>query len=286
MVMASGTATLKMSTFDDTTTSWERRVQICSAIEKTYVPNNNGLSHSLDIHTNSKDMHPVDMLTRVVEAEGIRQLLMMTKKEELQKMCEHGALVDADPNDKRQMIKLILQTWTDIGTKKFLKKVSDAQIVTICKNLGISPIPAFSISSDRNVCVEQIIRQLHIIGLENFSKKVADENVKNILEHTSKSQQPDRLQIPTGKKNGDSRGERAHSGEKSGASSTSRSSSREHGMAKSQEILKKTPKSKKEKEKDKDKNDSQKEKEKEKDKDKNETKSPRKAEKEKGKKKS
>jgi len=153
--------------------------------------------------------------------------------------------------------------------------VSDAQIVTICKNLGIiPPIPAFSISSDRNVCVEQIIRQLHIIGLENFSKKVADENVKNILEHTSKSQQPDRLQIP-GKKNGDSRGERAHSGEKSGTSSTSRSSSREHGMAKSQEILKKSPKSKKEKEKEKDKNDTQKD-----------TKSPRKAEKEKGKKKS
>jgi len=276
MVMASGTATLKMSNFDDAATSWERRVQICSAIEKTYVPNNNGLSSSLDIHTNSKDMHPVDMLTRVVEAEGIRQLLMMTKKKELQKMCEHGALVDADPNDKRQMIKLILQTWTDIGTKKFLKqKVSDAQIVTICKNLGISPpVPAFSISSDRNVCVEQIIRQLHIIGLENFSKKVADENVKNILEHTSKSQQPDRLQIP-GKKNGDSRGERAHSGEKSGTSSTSRSSSREHGMAKSQEILKKSPKSKKEKEKEKDKNDTQKD-----------TKSPRKAEKEKGKKKS
>jgi len=250
MVMASGTATLKMSTFDDAATSWERRVQICSAIEKTYVPNNNnGSPHSLDIHTNSKDMHPVDMLTRVVEAEGIKQLLMMTKKKELQKMCEHAALVDADPNDKRQMIKHILQTWTDIGTKKFLKqKVSDAQIVTICKNLGISPIPAFSISSDRNVCVEQIIRQLHIIGLENFSKKVADENVKNILEHTSKSQQPDRLQIP-GKKNGDSRGERAHSGEKSGTSSTSRSSSREHGMAKSQEILKKSPKSKKKKRK-------------------------------------
>jgi len=202
--MASGTATLKMSTYDDASTSWERRVQISSAIEKTNAPNNNGLSHSLDIHTNSKDMHPVDMLTRVVEAEGIRQLLMMTKKKELQKMCEHGALVDADPNDKRQMIKLILQTWTDIGTKKFLKhKVSDAQIVTICKNLGIiPPIPAFSISSDRNVCVEQIIRQLHIIGLENFSKKVADENVKNILEHTSKSQQPDRLQIPGKKKRG------------------------------------------------------------------------------------
>jgi len=118
--MACGTATLKMSTFDDAATAWERREQISSAIEKTYVPKY-GLSQSLDIHTNSKEMHPVDLLTRVVESEGIRQLLMMTKKKELQKMCEHAAL-DADPNDKRQMIKLILQTWTDIGTKKFLKK--------------------------------------------------------------------------------------------------------------------------------------------------------------------
>jgi len=273
MVMACGTATLKMSTFDDAATAWERREQISSAIEKTYVPNN-GLSQSLDIHTNSKEMHPVDLLTRVVESEGIRQLLMMTKKKELQKMCEHAAL-DADPNDKRQMIKLILQTWTDIGTKKiFKKKVNDAQISTICKNLGVPAISptngsGFS-SSDRNVYVEQIIRQIHIIGLENFSKKVADEGVKNILENTSKSQQSDKLQIPV-RKNGDSRGESRHSGEKSGTSSTSRSSSREHGMAKSQEILKKTPKSKKEK----DRSDTQKE-----------AKSPRKSEKEKGKKKS
>jgi len=279
--MACGIATLKMSS--DAVNVRDRR-EISSAIVKTFALTNE-VPQYLDSQTNPKEMHPVDLLARVVETEGMRQLLTMTKKKDLQKMCEFAGLV-VDMNDKRQVIKIILQTWTKVGTKKFLKKnVSDTHLATICKNLGI---PA---SASRPECVERIIRQLNIIGLENLSKKVTDENVKNILEQTSKGQQSEKNLLEQTSKSekhlrtsqktngtGESRhqnGER-HSGEnrhangesrlqlpleKSGMSSSSRSSSREHGMAKSQEMKQKTPRSKG---KDKDSKSPRKEKEKDK----------------------
>jgi len=184
--MACGIATLKMSSFD---TNVRDRRDISSAIVKTFALTNE-VPQYLYTQTNPKELHPVDLLARVVETEGMRQLLTMTKKKDLQKMCEFAGL-NVDMNDKRQVIKIILQTWTDVGTKKFLKKnVSDAHLATICKNLGIP-------TSSRPECVEQIIRKLNIIGLENFSKKVTDENVKNILEQTSKGQQSEKLLRPT-----------------------------------------------------------------------------------------
>jgi len=159
--MACGIATLKMSTFD--TVNVRDRRDISTAIVKTFALTNE-VPQYLYTQTNPKELHPVDLLARVVETEGMRQLLTMTKKKDLQKMCEFAGL-NVDINDKRQVIKIILQTWTDVGTKKFLKKnVSDAHLATICKNLGIP-------TSSRPECVEQIIRKLNIIGLENFSKK-------------------------------------------------------------------------------------------------------------------
>jgi len=253
--MACGIATLKMSSFEAFNAPRDRREQLSSAIVKTFALTNE-VPQYLDLQTNPKEMHPVDLLARVVEAEGMRQLLTMTKKKELQKMCEYAGL-DADMNDKRQVIKIILQTWTGVGTKKFLKKhVSDAHLAMICKNLGMSA------PTSRPLCVEQIIRQLNIIGLENFSKKVTDENVKNILEQTSKGQQSEKLRTsqresrPVAHTNGETRhanGETRHANgesrlqlplEKSVANTSSRSPSREHGMAKSQEMKQKTPRSK------------------------------------------
>jgi len=153
-----------MSTFD-ASIAWGRREHIGLAIERTYVPGSP--PRVLDIHSNAKEMHPVDILARTVEAEGMKHLLGMIKKKELQKMCEF-AKIHVDTDDKRQFVKTLQQAWTDTGTKKFLKKsVCDGHIAMMCKTLGIYCAGV----SDRNYSVEQIIRQLNIVGLEHFSKK-------------------------------------------------------------------------------------------------------------------
>jgi len=178
-----------------------------------------------------REMHPVDLLARVVEGEGIKQLLMVTRNKELQNMCEYAGL-DFVVDDKQSNVATLLQAWMDIGTKKFLKKnVSDANLTVICKNLGILQNESF----DRSCCVEQIIRQLNIIGLENFSKEVADENVKNILEQTSKVNQQTELQAVKLVNSRRYLEPRRSPHDKSGGSSSSLSSS------KSQEIPRQKP---------------------------------------------
>jgi len=145
-------------------------------------------------------------------------------------MCEYAGL-DFIVDDKQSNVATLLQVWMDIGTKKFLKKnVSDANLTIICKNLGILQNESF----DRSCCVEQIIRQLNIIGLENFSKEVAVENVKNILEQTSKvNQQTEQLAGKLANSRRYLEPRRPH--DKSGGSSSSLSSS------KSQEIPRQKP---------------------------------------------
>jgi len=220
---------------EPTTTTWERPINIGFAMNLEKKPNDYlavvVTQCSTDWCAKDREMHPVDLLARVVEGEGIKQLLMVTRKKELQKMCEYAGL-DFDADDKQPNVVTLLQAWMDIGTKKFLKKnVSCASLAIICKNLGILQ----NESSDRSYCVEQIIKQLNIIGLENFSKKVADENVKYILEQTSKVNQPTEQQVAKLSNSRRNLEPRRSPQDKSGGSSSSISSS------KSQEIPRQKP---------------------------------------------
>eukprot|EP01123_Difflugia_compressa_P003702 TRINITY_DN1499_c0_g1_i5.p2 TRINITY_DN1499_c0_g1~~TRINITY_DN1499_c0_g1_i5.p2 ORF type:complete len:300 (-),score=41.79 TRINITY_DN1499_c0_g1_i5:228-1127(-) len=196
----------------------------------------NGLC--LNLEAISKEMHPVDQIAREVEAEGIKQLLIMTKKKVLLKMCEQAQLDSTDiANDKRQLIVLLFHRWTTIGTKKFLKKhISDHHLSIIAKNLGLSDLHESPITSDsgalptvtlttaslgsnnlvgggvslggigkslyfydsasRRYCEEQIVRQLNMIGLEIFSRKITDENLRQtFLNQASKTKPPPRNNI-------------------------------------------------------------------------------------------
>jgi len=84
-------------------------------------------------------------------------------------------------NSKRDMVKALTTAWTELGTKKFLKKkVNDTTLSLFCKNLNL-PSP-----TSRPASIEQIIRQINIIGLENFSKRIQDDSIKTVLEQTSK----------------------------------------------------------------------------------------------------
>lgn len=146
----------------------------------SYLPNH-GLSNLLDSPLNyGKDIHPVDIITKAMEGEGIKLLLSMLPKTELEAMCNYGGIiipvVSSDEARKSDIIKVISLAWLEYGTKKFLKKkVSDPTLALFCKNLNISG------SGQHH---EQIIRYINVLGLEQFSKRLEDENIKAIAEQT------------------------------------------------------------------------------------------------------
>jgi len=168
-----------MENFDDAVNSRDRRETLGQSIERSGYSGVSGLP-VLDIHTNGKDVHPVDVITKVMEGEGMKILLGSLKKAELKVLCEHSG-VTADVNSKRDMVKAITTAWIDVGTKKFLKKkVNDTTLSLFCKSLNL-PSP-----TSRSSSIEHIIRQINIIGLETFSKRIQDDSIKLVLEQTSK----------------------------------------------------------------------------------------------------
>jgi len=178
-----------MENFDDAVNSRERREMLGQSIERSGFTS--GLP-VLDIHTNGKDVHPVDVIAKVMEGEGMKILLATLKKAELKVLCENSG-VTADTNSKRDMIKSLTAAWIEMGTKKFLKKkVNDTTLAIFCKNLNLgSPTSRYS-------SIELIIRQINIIGLETFSKRIQDDSIKTVLEQTSKESSKSPL-----KKNGE-----------------------------------------------------------------------------------
>jgi len=143
---------------------------------------NSGLNIILTEHSSialsdRKDTHPVDIITQAMESEGIKLLLSMLHKEELETLCDFLSLkVEAESPRKKDMINLIRLTWLEYGTKKFLKKkVNDTTLALLCKHLNLSTGP---IHLQKSHCIEQIVKHINILGLENFSKKVHDENIK------------------------------------------------------------------------------------------------------------
>jgi hypothetical protein len=91
------------------------------------------------------------------------------------------------------MVKSLTTVWIEMGTKNFLKKkANDTTLSLFCKNLNL-PSP-----TSRSASIEQIIRQINIIGLETFSKRIQDDSIKTVLEQTSKESSKSPL-----KKNGE-----------------------------------------------------------------------------------
>eukprot|EP01124_Arcella_intermedia_P028710 TRINITY_DN58_c0_g1_i1.p1 TRINITY_DN58_c0_g1~~TRINITY_DN58_c0_g1_i1.p1 ORF type:complete len:310 (+),score=14.03 TRINITY_DN58_c0_g1_i1:129-1058(+) len=176
----------------DARRGYERREAIGGAIERSYFPGSflsvsgsaSGSScnclfgscccgNGFDVHSNGYQTHPVDVLAKAVEAEGIRQLLVMMKKKELLFLCEQSTTEVIDKDDKRQIILLLSEAWLLRGSKKFLKQIKgETPLLLICKHLGLPYSPT------RKATVELVLRQINVIGLEAFSKRLRDEQVK------------------------------------------------------------------------------------------------------------
>jgi len=154
--------------------------EITISPKKLDVPDKNSFNHLLDTQpaNGSKDIHPVDRITKVIEGEGIKLLLSMLHKAELLALCEHCGIVVETTTHKRDIINVIGLVWLDCGTRKFLKKkVSDSTLAIFCRNLKIS-------GSVNMWPIELIIKHINVLGLEHYAQRLQDENFKAIAELT------------------------------------------------------------------------------------------------------
>jgi len=204
----------------------QRPVRTAAATSKKKEEKILGFGHLLvdAQHHAGKDLHPVDVIAKAMEGEGIKLLLSMLHKADLKGICDHcGINITVESTRKSEMIKIIRSTWVEVGTKKFLKKkVSDTTLTLFCKYLNIPG------SVPKSVCIEQIIRHITILGLEQFSKEIHDDNIKAIAEHTRD------IKSPSDKKKKDSSGSTSTSGLGSAKESFGDTPSKE--LTKSQEL--------------------------------------------------
>jgi len=168
--------------------AWQRREHIGSLLGKTVVGDSDG---GIYMHSNAQNVHPIDALAKAIEDDGIRHLLGLLKKKELLKLVQCVDL-QIDSTSKRSVKKALQLKVIALTAKKFLKhSVPDEQLAMIAERLMIAP------GLDRKELVEAILRQLTIVGMETFSKKVPDKEVKDKLRETAESHRSGPEQNPT-----------------------------------------------------------------------------------------
>eukprot|EP01127_Copromyxa_protea_P012815 TRINITY_DN3367_c0_g1_i1.p1 TRINITY_DN3367_c0_g1~~TRINITY_DN3367_c0_g1_i1.p1 ORF type:complete len:285 (-),score=37.69 TRINITY_DN3367_c0_g1_i1:29-883(-) len=161
-------------------------------------------------------VHPMDVIVRAVETEGIVEVLNRLKKRDIRRLLRECTNSETKPEgSKRSLKKELEQRWVSVGVKKFLKKhIHSPQNLNMLStalslNLHFSHSPLSTITrqplatsdqgtnvttpttpttTDRIAVVEAITREITTLGNQIFHEKVPNEDVVSFIESRQKQQ--------------------------------------------------------------------------------------------------
>lgn len=159
----------------------------------------------------SVHLHPMDVIVKAVETEGIVELLNRLNKRDLRvflcstptkafkRLLRECTNSEAKPEgSKRSLRKDLEQRWISVGAKKFLKKHinSPQNLNTLATTLGLSqqvqpPTNPSTNLTDRISLIEGITREITTLGNQIFHQKVPNEDIMSFIEAKQKQQQLD-----------------------------------------------------------------------------------------------